>query len=177
MNINDLPQELFELLSKNVCHPHIILINSNCCIHKVESNETRIIHNVSLHIIFTFNKSLIEYYRICNNTMISELIYYNMCNTCVYKNKLNMLKWAKYRQTINKNMFYVNVHSRLYHNTGICIDSLIDSVLRYKRINILIWLMENYCVVINKHIYHRTTHINKKMTTWAHANGITFTQN
>ncbi len=101
MNIIDLPPELFELILKDIFHPHVILINKYCeyynytyyydmaCAYAIVSYIYKNNNRILILYYFSYNCNTFLYYQL-KRTIYFCCAVYNNFNTlnCIYNNEL-----------------------------------------------------------------------------------------
>ncbi len=136
MNINDLPQELFELILHNAKFNHLPLINSNYILF----NNNKCQHLQLMDLLQNIN--LIKFYVMHKYT--KNIIYRNICYCSVEYNYLKVLKWAC------NNKCSINLETAWNFILDFIIDNnshtypIIRTVMRYNRLKILQWLYKKY---------------------------------
>ncbi len=173
MNINDLPQELFELLLNG------IMINSQYLIKCDDIHYKNTEKDIVKYVCMSNNKKLINMYNYLNNfTCLSEYMYHKLCNYCALQNNVKMLKWAL------KNKYYMNTSPRTYNPiwcekcTNCNIPSIITMSLAFNKTKILRYLIEQLNIKIDSSLLHNIIRNNNtKMIKWVLVNGGEIKQN
>ncbi len=175
MNIDDIPLELFEIISRNNIYPHIPFINMNFHYSQLMDNDIYSVDeyfSISDYICYINNKLLIKFYT--NHTAhidktFSKCIHYRLCNQCVVNNYYNTLLWAinnKYHINFTTSFYYIPLPGLSL--TFINIQPICRTIMRYDRHKILNWMYINNKLKFNNELfYHAIAHDSIRIIKWA----------